>query len=127
MVAGGLLLLGEADPLNAFAVMLKGAFGTSAGLGETLIRFAPLALVALGLIPSLRIGLFNIGAPGQIGAGGLVAAVIVLNLSNLPAYIVLTVACVGAAVGGALCVLMPAILRARYAVSEFCQRWCSIS
>jgi general nucleoside transport system permease protein len=118
IVAGGLLLLGGADPLTAFAVMLKGAFGTSAGLGETLIRFAPLALVALGLIPSLRIGLFNIGAPGQIGAGGLVAAVIVLNLNNLPAYIVLTVACVGAAVGGALCVLMPAVLRARFAVSE---------
>ena len=118
IVAGGLLLLGGADPLTAFAVMLKGAFGTSAGMGETLIRFAPLALVALGLIPSLRIGLFNIGAPGQIGAGGLVAAVIVLNLNNLPAYIVLTVACVGAAVGGALCVLMPAVLRARFAVSE---------
>ena len=67
-VAVALLLLGHADPTLALAVMLNGAFGTSAGFGETLIRFAPLALVALGLIPSLRIGLFNIGAPGQIAA-----------------------------------------------------------
>ena len=118
LVAGGLLLLGNADPLTALGVMLKGAFATRAGFGETLIRFAPLALVALGLIPSLRIGLFNIGAPGQIGAGGLVAAVIVLNLGNFPGYIVLTVACVGAAAGGALCALIPAVLRARFAVSE---------
>ena len=118
LFAGALLLLGNADPLAAFGVMLKGALGTKAGFGETLIRFAPLALVALGLIPSLRIGLFNIGAPGQIGAGGLVAAVIVLELGNFPGYIVLTLACVGSAIGGAVCALGPAILRARFAVSE---------
>ena len=51
LFAGALLLLGNADPLAAFGVMLKGALGTKAGFGETLIRFAPLALVALGLIP----------------------------------------------------------------------------
>lgn len=118
LIAVALLLLGRADPTLALAVMLNGAFGTSAGFGETLIRFAPLALVALGLIPSLRIGLFNIGAPGQIAAGGLAAALISLNLLHLPSYLVLTLACLSAAAGGALCALIPALLRARLSVSE---------
>lgn len=118
LVACAILLLGNANPILALGVMLHGAFGTWAGFGETLLRFGPLALVSLGLIPSLRIGLFNIGAPGQIAAGGLVAALIILNLTRLPAYLVLTLACVGGAAGGALCAFIPALLRARLSVSE---------
>ena len=82
VLSGALLLLGGADPILALGVMYNGAFGSWAGFGETLLRFSPLALVALGLIPSLRIGLFNIGAPGQIAAGGLASALINLNLPN---------------------------------------------
>jgi general nucleoside transport system permease protein len=118
LLASVLLLLGGADPLLAFKVMFSGALGTWSGFGETLIRFAPLALVALGLTPSLRIGLFNIGAPGQIAAGGLLAAIISFGLGDLPAYVVLSIACLGGAAGGALAALIPALLRARLAVSE---------
>ena len=53
--------------------MYRGSFGSWISFGETLIRFAPVTLIALGLVPSLRIGLFNIGAPGQIGLGALFA------------------------------------------------------
>ena len=113
-----LVLLGGADPLLALKVMFSGALGTWSGLGETLIRFAPLSIVALGLIPSLRIGLFNIGAPGQIAAGGLVATLVSFGLGSFPAYIVLPIACVAGAVGGASASLIPAILRARLAISE---------
>lgn len=118
VLSGALLLLGGADPILALGVMYNGAFGSWAGFGETLLRFSPLALVALGLIPSLRIGLFNIGAPGQIAAGGLASALINLSLPNFPFYIVLTLACLSAAAGGALCALVPAILRARLSVSN---------
>jgi general nucleoside transport system permease protein len=117
-IGSALLLLGHADPLLAIGVMFNGAFGTWAGFGETLIRFTPLALVALGLTPSLRIGLFNIGAPGQIGAGGLAAALVSLNLAPAPSYVVLPLACLAAAMGGALYAFVPAVLRARLSVSE---------
>ena len=43
---------------------------------------------------------------------------IVLNLGNFPVTSCLLSACVGAAAGGALCALIPAVLRARFAVSE---------
>ena len=118
IVAVALLLLGHADPILAIGVMFKSAFGTWAGFGETLIRFAPLAIVALGLTPSLRIGLFNIGGPGQMAAGGLVAALISLNLTHVSAYVVLPLACLGGAAGGAICAFVPAMLRARLSVNE---------
>lgn len=118
ILSGVLFLLGRADPILSLGVMFNGAFGSWAGFGETLLRFSPLALVALGLIPSLRIGLFNIGAPGQIAAGGLMSALVSLNLPNLPAYVVLPLSCLSAAVGGALCAFIPALLRARLSVSE---------
>jgi len=117
-LSSAIFFLGRADPILAFRVMLNGAFGSWSGFSETLLRFSPLALVALGLVPSLRIGLFNIGAPGQIAAGGLAAALISLNLGGLPAYLVLPLACLSAAAGGALCALVPALLRARLSVSE---------
>lgn len=118
VATGAIFLLGHADPILALSVMFKGAFGTWAGFGETLIRFAPLAIVALGLTPSLRIGLFNIGAPGQIAAGGLGASLVSLNLTHLSAYLVLPLACIGGAAGGALCAFVPALLRARLSISE---------
>ena len=118
ILSGVLFLLGRADPILSLGVMFNGAFGSWAGFGETLLRFSPLALVALGLIPSLRIGLFNIGAPGQIAAGGLMSTLVSLNLPNLPAYVVLPLSCLSAAVGGALCAFFPALLRARLSVSE---------
>jgi ABC-type uncharacterized transport system permease subunit len=118
LVASALLLMGNANPLEALGVMLKGAFGTWEGLGETLIRFAPLALVALGLAPSLRIGLFNIGAPGQIAMGGLVAALIVLNVTALPGYITVVLAGIGAAAGGAAYAFIPALSRTTLSLSE---------
>ena len=113
-----LLFFGRANPIEALRVMFTAAFGTWDGFGETLIRFAPLAIVALGLVPSLQIGLFNIGAPGQIASGGLVAALVSFSFPHSSGLIVLTLACIGAAVGGALCALVPAMLRAWISVSE---------
>jgi general nucleoside transport system permease protein len=118
LIASVLLLVGNANPITALFVMLHGAFGTWAGLGETLIRFAPLAIVALGLAPSLRIGLFNIGAPGQIAMGALIAALIILNLGMLPGYVTVVLACIGAAAAGAVYALIPALLRTFLSLSE---------
>ena len=95
-----LLIIGKADPLRTFGAMYRGAFGSRVGFGETLIRFAPVTLIAIGLVPSLRIGLFNIGAPGQIGMGALCASLISFSLAGLSSPFVLAAAfaagCAGA-------------------------------
>ena len=75
-------------------------------------------MIALGLAPSLRIGLFNIGAPGQIGIGGLFATLVSLQLTDAPPLVALVLAGIAAAIGGALWALGPALLRAYLHVNE---------
>lgn len=120
VVAAGaaLLVLGGADPYESYSQLADGAFGSSRALGETLIRFAPLAIIAVGLAPSLRAGLFNIGAPGQIAAGALAATLVSLHLDALPTALLLFVAALSAAAAGAACGLVPALLKARLSVNE---------
>jgi simple sugar transport system permease protein len=113
-----LLALGGAAPYEAYDQLIQGAFGSSRAVGETLIRFAPLAIIAAGLTPSLRAGLFNIGAPGQIGAGAFAATMVGLHLGGLPTPLLLTVAAIAAALVGAIWGLIPAVLRAKLNVNE---------
>ncbi len=112
-----LLLLGRSDPWVVVSVMTKGAFGSKGAIAETFLRFTPLAIVALGLIPSLQVNLFNIGAPGQIAMGGLFATLIALHVPA-PTGIVLPLCAFAACAGGALAALLPALLRARLNVNE---------
>ncbi len=112
-----LLFLGHSDPFVVVPVMLKGIFGTKSAFAETLLRFVPLVIVALGLAPSLRMGVFNIGAPGQISMGALFATLIALYLP-LPGVIIIPLCALAAAAGGVFAVWLPAVLRARLNVNE---------
>lgn len=106
------------DPLLAWNSMWDSTFGTSRNFGETLVRATPLLLVALTLIPSLRAGLYNIGAPGQLAAGGLAATVLALHLGGQPRAVSLTVCGLAAAVAGAVVAAIPGWLKARFGVNE---------
>ena len=114
----GLFAVGQADPLDAYAAMFDGAFGSWQRFGETLIRFIPIALIALGIAPSLRVGLFNIGAPGQIAMGALLATLVSLYLAGMPTWLLLPCALIASAAGGMACAYLPAVLRARMNVNE---------
>ncbi|MBN1965372.1 MAG: ABC transporter permease, partial [Anaerolineae bacterium] len=59
-----LLALGK-DPIEAYRVMIEGAFGSSNNLYRTLTRATPLLLVAIGICIAFRGGMINIGAEGQ--------------------------------------------------------------
>lgn len=117
VLASVLLWLGGADPLDIVPVMIDGVVGSKSAFAETLLRFTPLLIIALGLAPSLRIGLFNIGAPGQIGLGALFAALIGLHLP-LPAMLAIPLGAVAGCFGGAAAAWLPAVLRARLKVNE---------
>src|SRR5437868_13185582 len=63
------------DPLAGIGDMLEGAFGGPGALGETAIKSAVLMLTGLSVAVAFTVGLFNIGAEGQLIWGGLAAAV----------------------------------------------------
>ena len=117
-LGGALFAIGGVGPLMGFRALVEGAFGSGPVVGETLIRATPVAIVAIGLIPSLKAGLFNIGSPGQIGMGGLLSTMVSLHVGTLPSPVAWTLAAAAGIAGGALWVVIPALLRARLGINE---------
>lgn len=117
-IVGALLVAVGVDPLIAAQALWNGAFGTTRSVGETLVRVTPLLLIAITLIPSLRAGLYNIGAPGQMGFGALAATVIALQGASLPAVALVPLCAVGGCLAGMLAAFVPGLLKARWNANE---------
>ncbi|MCW5632532.1 MAG: ABC transporter permease [Rubrivivax sp.] len=85
-IAGGLLLfglfiwIGGHDPVQAWVLLFRGAFGDGFSIQNTLQRAAPLMLTALAVALPARAGLTVIGGEGALVLGGLAAAALPLAL-----------------------------------------------
>jgi simple sugar transport system permease protein len=116
---GALLILAiGVNPLKAYGALLVAAFGSINGISETLLKACPLLIAGLGVAVAYRAQFWNIGAEGQIYAGGIVAAVTGLYLPELPVLIHLPLALLAGMLGGALLGFFPAILKAYFKVNE---------
>jgi ABC-type uncharacterized transport system permease subunit len=102
----------------AYGALFSGAFGGGGPLSETIVAATPLMLAGLGIALGFRAGLFNIGAEGQLLAGGLAAGLAGFGLHGLPAVIHLPLALLAGFAGGALCGFIPGILKARTGAHE---------
>lgn len=107
-----------APPAQALATLVREPLTTSFGLTETLREAAPLLLCTLSVIVGNRVGLWNIGAEGQLALGAAAAAGVALHLGPLPGPIEPGLALLAAAVAGALWALPPALLRVGRGLSE---------
>lgn len=117
-VCAVLILLAGRNPITIYAELVGGTLGSWYGIGQTLAKATPLVFTGLAVALGFRAGLFNIGAEGQMIAGGLAAALTGTALAPLPA-IVLLPACIGAAaLAGAATAFVPGWLRARRGVHE---------
>ena len=99
--------------------MWDSAFGDSTGLGETLIRTAPLLLGALAVVMPARAGLFNIGGQGQMILGAIGAAGMSFALDGaVPQPLALVLIALAGAVAGAAWSAIPAVLRLTTSANE---------
>ncbi len=123
-------LRGFGTALEAYRAMFAGAFGDwpaffetgNAGvvlrpLGEAGTKAAILSLTGLSVAVAFKVGLFNIGAQGQLTVGALAAAVVGARVSA-PAAIHLPLCLLAAAVVGGLWALLPAVLKTARGVHE---------
>jgi simple sugar transport system permease protein len=123
-LAGGLLLFGAFvwadghDPVQAWTLLFRGAFGDSFSLQNTLQRAAPLMLTALCVALPARAGLTIIGGEGALVLGGLAAAALPLVLP-LPAGLAGTaMLLLVAALAGAAWIAIAGALRQWRGVNE---------
>ena len=106
-------------PLEVYANMAAGAFGTWRDFTETLVKAIPLILTSLGVATAFKLRFWNIGAEGQLVLGGIAASWVALFWSSwLPAPLLLPVSIImGAAAGGAWAGV-PALLKVKLRVDE---------
>ena len=108
----------KVNPITAYVALFQGAFGSLAGLANTCVRATPLLLAGLGIAYGFKAGLLNIGAEGQMYAGGAAATVVALIPLPVPAFLHVTLAVLAGFAGGIIWGIIPGYLRAYRGVSE---------
>lgn len=117
-VGAVMLLFLKVNPLEAYAALWDGAFGSSNAFAETLVKATPLLLVALGICISFRGDVINIGGEGQMIVGAVLATWVGLTFTSLPGWLVVTLAMVAGFLGGAIWGGIPGVLKAYFSVNE---------
>lgn len=111
LIGAIILLVSGADPLQAYAALIKGSFGNTEALSRTLQKTTPLIFSGLAVAFAFKAGLFNIGAQGQLLFGAIVAAVLGFGIHGLPAVLHASLALLGGALAGALFGAIPGALK----------------
>jgi general nucleoside transport system permease protein len=113
-----MLIVLDADPVEGFRAMFRGAFGSADALTSTALKATPLLFVGVGITIAFRANVINIGGEGQMVAGGLLATTVALVLPDLPAVIMLPTVLIAGLGGGAIWGAVPGALKAYYGVNE---------
>ncbi len=120
LVAGDLLIVayGQA-PGEVWRTLLEGTWGNSYGFGQVLYKATTLTCTGLAVAIGLRAGLFNIGAEGQLAAGGFGAGLVGLLLPvGTPLLIAVPLCVLAALVAGGTVGGVTGVLRARFGAHE---------
>ena len=107
-----------ADPVVVFSSMIDSAFGSVAGVGNTLVRMTPLLLAALATTVPARAGMINIGAEGQLLAGAIGATAVSFALEGSGGPVTLVLIALGGMVAGAAWSGIAAVLKVVFRVNE---------
>jgi simple sugar transport system permease protein len=116
VVSGIVLAVLGYNPGLTFASLFSGAFGSLSGISTTFGNTTPLILTALTFAVGLKVGLFNIGAEGQLYMGAVASISVVLL--PLPDMIKLPLAIAFSCIAGVLWSLPVFALKAYRNVNE---------
>jgi simple sugar transport system permease protein len=118
LVGAIMLIILDVNPLVAYGALLNGAFGSSNALAETLVKATPLLLVGLGICIAYRGNVINIGGEGQMIVGAIAATWFGLRYTNMPGWLMITLAMLLGALAGAVWGGIPGVLKAYFNVNE---------
>jgi simple sugar transport system permease protein len=119
LVGDVLILSFGQSPGEVYRLLIDGTWGNAYGLGQVLYKATTLTFTGLSVALGLRAGLFNIGAEGQLAAGGFAAAMMGLLLpAGTPVVVAAPLCMVAAFAGGGVVGAVPGALKARFGASE---------
>ncbi|HHS88941.1 MAG TPA: ABC transporter permease [Rhodobacteraceae bacterium] len=113
-IASGLVVwaIGE-NPFDAIYFMVKGALGSTSGIGYTLYYATNYIFTGLAVAVAFHARLFNIGGEGQAAVAGIGVAIVCLAIDWPHWSIALPFAILGGALFGAGWAFIPAYLQAK--------------
>ncbi len=108
------------NPLALYRTMFYGAFGTER---KTWVLFQKLAIllgISLAVTPAFKMRFWNIGAEGQVMAGALACATVMITLGNAITsnWLMLLIMLVVSVAAGALWGFLPAFFKAHWNTNE---------
>lgn len=118
IVGTGLIVMSNANPMEAYANFFRGIFGNLNGFCEVFVKATPLIFTGLGCAVAFRTGFFNIGAEGQFYMGALTSAMVALGLQGVPGIVRIILALIIGFLAGGIWALIAAIFKAKFGISE---------
>lgn len=113
IVAGLVVFAIGENPFDMVYYMVKGALGSTNGIGYTLYYTTNYIFTGLAFAVAMHAKLFNIGGEGQAGLGGIGAALVLLAVPWPHWTLALPFAVLGAGLFGAAWAAVPAYLQAK--------------
>ncbi len=107
------------NPLQVYVSMFKGAFGSSRRIWSFIREGCMLLCISVALAPAFKMRFWNIGAEGQVLAGGIATAACMIYLGNkLPTPVLFLVMILASVAAGALWGFIPALFKAKWETNE---------
>ena len=106
------------NPMDVYASMWKGAFGTTKRSWITVRDTMTLLCIACALAPAFAMRFWNIGAEGQVLVGGIVTAACMIYFPEMPTALLFLVMIVSSLAAGALWGLIPGFFKAKWGTNE---------
>jgi simple sugar transport system permease protein len=118
VLTSGLILVGRANPFEAYYYFLIEPLSSPVSAFEVLVKATPLILTGVAVSFAFAAGYYNIGAEGQLYAGAIAAAWLGVVLRGVPPALTILLMLAGGFLAGALWALTPALLKVKLAVDE---------
>ena len=107
------------NPLEVYAAMVKGSFGSNRKFWAMLQSLSILLCISLAVTPAFKMKFWNLGAEGQVLFGGLCSMVLMFMVGDRIPNILLILAMLAASIlGGILWGILPAVFKAKWGTNE---------
>ena len=106
------------NPIQIFATIIDGSFGSSRKFMVLLQNTAMLLCVALALTPAFKMRFWNIGGEGQALVGALAAAACMILMKDQQNFVVILCMVFTSLCAGALWGAIPAFFKAKFGTNE---------
>ncbi len=107
------------NPLEIYASMISGAFGSSLRIWSLVQNVAILLCISLAVTPAFKMKFWNCGAEGQVLIGGLATTAVMMFLGDsLPYPVLIAVMLLASILAGIIWAVIPAVFKALWNTNE---------